>query len=146
MNQQEQPLSIPVLDAAQVCESVPKAGLVTPAATEQDLWNEMVANIDDFAVAKSIVDFFDGASPDLQQQHTVLYLRAKVTIKRNQIAYAEANKAVENARKSSSSGLLAGIDQALRRVDNQITGILLNPVPLGTVIWAMLLVTVVWLT
>jgi len=96
-------------------------------------------------VAKSIVDFLDAAAPELQQQHTVLYLRAKVTIKRNQIAYAEAAKAVDNARKSSSARILATLDRVLHGVDKRLTGVLLKPMPLGVAIAAALIASVTWL-
>lgn len=139
--------SSPEVSVTVVPDSAPKADIAA-TVTEQDLWNELMSNINDFAVAKSIVDFLELASPDLQNQHTALFLRAKVTIKRNQIAYAEANKAVDNARKSSSPGLLANLDRALgvvRGADKRITSMLLNPMPLGVVVAVALIACSRWL-
>ena len=147
MSQETFQPSSPEVSVTVVPDSALKADIAA-TVTEQDLWNELMSNINDFAVAKSIVDFLELASPDLQNQHTALFLRAKVTIKRHQIAYAEAAKAVDNARKSSSPGLLANLDRVLgviRGADKRITSMLLNPMPLGVVVAVALIACSRWL-
>lgn len=131
-----------------VHESSPRVGVMA-AVTEQDLWNDLLANINEFAVAKAIVDFLEVATPELQLQHTALFLRAKVTIKRNQIAYAEANKAVDNARKRPSAGIVASLDRVLHGFDKRLCGAMLKPMPLGMALAAIfvasLATSVTWL-
>lgn len=128
-------------DDAKTATAAAKAVVAKPAS-EADLWIELQAQIDEFAVAKSICDFLETSPEDLKR-HTALYVRAKVTLKRGQIAYAEAQRAVETARKSSS-GLLAGIDRALKRLDTAIAGVMLSPMPFGTAILVATLVAMVW--
>lgn len=74
-----------------------------------DVWDYFVENIDEFAVAKSIVDYFDARPADLHNPRIDvdvfgLYMRAKVTLKRSAISYAETHQAIERA-KVASSGL-----------------------------------------
>ena len=129
-------------DDAKTATAAAKAVVAKPAS-EADLWIELQAQIDDFAVAKSISDFLE-ASPDDLKRHTALYVRAKVTLKRGQIAYAEAQKAVETARKSSS-GVLAGLDRTLKRLDAAVTDVMLSPMPFGTAILVAMVAGMFWL-
>jgi hypothetical protein len=85
-----------------------------------DVWQYLAENIDEFAVAKSIVDHFDDHPRDLQGNDVDtlgLYLRAKVTIKREQIAYAQAQQAVERVRLQS---------RGLRGVLKSASGVAVN--------------------
>ena len=71
-----------------------------------DVWQYFAENVDDFAVAKVIVDHFDANPKDLQCPAIEvdaygLYLRAKLTLKRQHIAYAEAQAALTKARENS---------------------------------------------
>ena len=84
------------------------------ADTSVDVWQYLAENIDEFAVAKSIVDHFDDHPKDLHGNNVDtlgLYLRAKVTIKREQISYAQAQQAVERAR-LQSQGLRGALKSA----------------------------------
>ena len=86
------------------------------------------------------------AMPDLADDMAAVLdaVRAKVTLKRGQIAYAEAQQAVATARKSSS-GVLAGLDRTLRRLDAAVTDVMLSPMPLGTAILIAVVVAMFWL-
>lgn len=71
-----------------------------------DVWDYFVENIDEFAVAKSIVDYFDARPADLHNPRVDvdvfgLYIRAKVTLKRSAISYAETHQAIERAKVAS---------------------------------------------
>ena len=69
-----------------------------------DVWQYFAENINEFAVAKSLVDHFDAHPNDLSVPDVDafgLYLRAKVTIKREQISYAQTQAAVTKAREQS---------------------------------------------
>jgi hypothetical protein len=75
-----------------------------------DVWAYLAENINEFAVAKTVVDHFDAFPKDLANPEVDLlglYVRAKLTLKRNQISYAQAQQAVELARLKSKS--LAGV-------------------------------------
>ena len=91
-----------------------------------DVWQYLAENINEFAVAKSIVEHFD-ANPKGLNDNDIdtlgLYLRARVTIKREQIAYAQAQQAVETARArsrglrgalKSATGFVADLREALQ--------------------------------
>jgi hypothetical protein len=91
----------------------------------QNVWSYLIDNIDEFAVAKSIVDHAD-AFPEVLAQKDVdyrgLYLRAQVTLKRRQVAYAEAQAAIRQASERTRSvrgrlkalhGFLADVQRAL---------------------------------
>jgi hypothetical protein len=74
-----------------------------------DVWDYFVEHIDEFPVAKSIVDYFDARPSDLHNAKIDvdvfgLYMRAKITLKRNAISYAESQQAIERA-KLASKGL-----------------------------------------
>ena len=91
-----------------------------------DVWQYLAENINEFAVAKSIVDHFEACPKGLHDSDVDtlgLFLRAKVTIKREQIAYAQALHAVEKARAQSrglhgvlrsASGFITDLRAALR--------------------------------
>lgn len=91
-----------------------------------DVWQYLAENINEFAVAKSIVDHFEACPKGLHDSDVDtlgLFLRAKVTIKREQIAYAQALQAVEKARTQSrglhgvlrsASGFITELRAALR--------------------------------
>jgi hypothetical protein len=117
---QDQPARLvwPTLDgvpstkpAAASAANTTHATLPAPAAASQtvpsqDVWEYLAEHIDEFAVAKSIVDHFDAFPKDLQNKEVDalgLYLRARVTLKRQQVAYAEMQKAMAAAEQSSRS-------------------------------------------
>ncbi|MCW5631922.1 MAG: hypothetical protein KIT17_01165 [Rubrivivax sp.] len=105
----------------------------TQASTQdsQDVWEYLAEHIDDFAVAKSICDYFDEHPKDL---HTTevdalgLVLRARVTLKRQQIAYAETQKALAAAEQSSRS-LHGRVARVLRSCHGVRNALLANPAP-----------------
>jgi mRNA degradation ribonuclease J1/J2 len=69
-----------------------------------EVWEYFAENIDDFAAAKTLVDHFTEFPRHLDNPETDLlglFLRAKLTLKRRQIAYAEAMAAVNKAREQS---------------------------------------------
>jgi len=86
---------------------VPPTDIVGPADGVH-VWDYLAENIDDFAVAKAIADHFDAFPMALESMPDMdllgLYLRAKVTIKRSQIAFAECRR-VEEALASKPGGL-----------------------------------------
>lgn len=69
-----------------------------------EVWEYFALNIDDFATAKTIVDHF-AENPKLLDNKEMdlhgLFLRAKLTLKRRAIAYAEMQSALERAREQS---------------------------------------------
>lgn len=83
------------------------AGPAADAAGEQSLWQYMLEHIDEFPVAKAIVEHFDANPGQLAKTEIAeldmiaVYLRAKVTIKRQQVAWAEAQTALTKAREAS---------------------------------------------
>lgn len=86
--------------AAQSASAAPAASAQAPAGTI-DAWDYFAENIDDFTVAKAICDHFDAHPKDLHAAPVdamALYLRAKVTVKREQVAYAISQRAIEEAR------------------------------------------------
>lgn len=76
-------------------------------ADQQSLWQYMLEHIDEFPVAKAIVEHFDANPGQLAKTEIAeldmiaVYLRAKVTIKRQQVAWAEAQNALTKAREAS---------------------------------------------
>jgi hypothetical protein len=66
-----------------------------------EVWEYFAENIDDFAVAKVIVDHFEARPNDLrldpERDLFALFLRAKLTIKRRAIVYATAQAALQRA-------------------------------------------------
>lgn len=107
------------------------ADLADPATSHDhrdtiDVWQYLAENINEFAVAKSIVDHFEACPKGLHDSDVDtlgLFLRAKVTIKREQIAYSQALQAVEKARAQtrglhgvlrSASGFITVLRAALR--------------------------------
>ena len=72
----------------------------------QDVWEYLAEHIDEFAVAKTLCDHFEASPQDLQRKeldYFGLYMRARVTIKRQQIAYAQAQATIDKAARSSRS-------------------------------------------
>jgi hypothetical protein len=69
-------------------ESAADPAPANPEGDTVDVWAYLAENINEFAVAKSIVDTFG------------LFLRAKVTIKREQIAFAIEQRATEDAKQA----------------------------------------------
>lgn len=71
-----------------------------------EVWEYFAENIDDFATAKTIVEHF-AENPRLLDSREMdlhgLFVRAKLTIKRQQIAYAKAQAAIASAREQSRS-------------------------------------------
>jgi hypothetical protein len=92
------------LDAQPLPHSL--VGVVHNGAESIDMWEYFVDHVDEFAVAKTIVDYFDAAPADLHNEKIgidvfALYLRAKITLKRNAVAYAEGLEAIERAKLAS---------------------------------------------
>lgn len=74
-----------------------------PEGDTVDVWAYLAENINEFAVAKSIVDHFEANPKDLHNVNVDtfgLFLRAKVTIKREQIAFAIEQRATEDAKQA----------------------------------------------
>ena len=130
---------------SQVTERVVAIG--APAqADDEGIWDYLIAHINEFAVAKSIVDHFDTNPKDLGKADVTeldllgVYLRAKVTLKREQISYAQAQVAVSRAREQSRSVL--GRARAFARFVRNVGNVLhTNPAPaviaacMGLVYW-----------
>lgn len=81
-----------------------------PAAAPltQDAWDYFAEHIDEFAVAKAICDYFEACPKDLHREDVsvdvfALYLRAKITLKREAVAFVTAQRAIEAARVESQS-------------------------------------------
>lgn len=87
------------------------------AADQQSLWQYLLDHIDEFPVAKVIVEHFDANGAHLarteiaESDMIAIHLRAKITIKRQQIAWAETQAALGRAREASK-----GLRGALSRV------------------------------
>lgn len=123
------------------------AGVATDAAPSQqpqDVWEYFAEHIDEFAVAKTICDHFDASPEGLRSKEIDclgLYLRARVTMKRRQIAYADAMAAIEKAAESSRS--IRGRLQRAALFASQVQAALLaNPKP---ALIALSTAAIVWL-
>jgi hypothetical protein len=122
--------------SAKSAASAATATLPTPAtpsqiAPPQDVWEYIAEHIDEFAVAKSIADHFDAFPKDLQNKEVDalgLYLRARVTLKRQQVACAEMQKAMAAAEQSSRS-LRGRATRALRFCRDVRCAVLADPAP-----------------
>lgn len=95
-----------VIPAAQVAvmEAAGSSVAIGDQGETVEVWEYFAENIDDFATAKTIVDHFvenpkllDSREMDLHG----LFVRAKLTIKRQQIAYAQAQATIAAAREQS---------------------------------------------
>lgn len=78
-------------------------GLANPSAERIDLWEYFAEHVDEFAMAKVIVDHFDAHPKDLHNPAIevdvfALYLRARLTLKRHAIAYAQAQEVLSKQR------------------------------------------------
>ncbi len=95
-----------VMPAAQVAEMETAGSSVAfgDQGATVEVWEYFAENIDDFATAKTIVDHFV-ENPRLLDSREMdfhgLFVRAKLTIKRQQIAYAQAQAAIAAAREQS---------------------------------------------
>jgi hypothetical protein len=96
-----------------------------------DVWAYLAENINEFAVAKSIVDHFSAYPKDLQCASVDalgLYLRAQVTLKREQVSYAIAQRALADAQQRSRS--VRGLSKRARAVAKGVCGaVATNPAP-----------------
>jgi len=97
-----------VIPAGQVAEMNATAQSVAIGETGEtvEVWEYFAQNIDEFAAAKTIVDHFDANPQMLQSQEYEfhgLYVRAKLTLKRQAISYAQTMAALERARAQSRS-------------------------------------------
>ena len=128
--------------AAASAVRAPQPTQAFPQEDSQDVWEYLAEHIDDFAVAKSICDHFDEHPKDLHSKEVDalgLYLRARVTLKRQQIAYAETQKVLAAAEQSSRSlrGRVTGVLRFFRSARNAA---LANPAPVlftcALVLWA----------
>lgn len=82
------------------------AGTAPEDAERMDMWQYFVEHIDEFEVAKAIVDHFDAHPKDMHSDKVdvdsfALYLRAKITLKRQAVAFATAQAALAKAREQS---------------------------------------------
>jgi hypothetical protein len=96
---------IPAGQAADI-EASGKSVAIGNSGETVEVWEYFALNIDDFATAKTIVDHFDANPRMLESQENDfhgLYVRAKLTLKRQAIAYAQAQAAMEKAREQSRS-------------------------------------------
>lgn len=67
-----------------------------------DYWAEFESNINEFAVAKTVVDYLD-KDPEMKIQLNGLYVKACITIKREQIKYAQEQEVVESTALAQSA-------------------------------------------
>ncbi len=97
--------AIPAAQAAEVQVNAQSVAIGDQGETVE-VWEYFASNIDDFATAKTIVDHF-GENPRLLDNKELdlhgLFVRAKLTLKRQQISYAQAQEAMRKARESSRS-------------------------------------------
>lgn len=95
--------AIPAAQAAEI-EAIGQAFAIGEQGETVEVWEYFAENINDFATAKTIVDHFCD-NPKLLDSEEVdlhgLFLRAKLTLKRQQIAYAQAQAALHKARETS---------------------------------------------
>lgn len=116
----------------------------TGADVSVDVWEYFAENINEFAVAKAIVDHFDAHPSHLDGPDVDafgLYLRAKVTLKRQHVAYAaqqEAETATQlalaKAREESRS--VRGVLKTLRAFSSSVRSAMRscvesNPTPIA---------------
>jgi hypothetical protein len=92
--------------AHEPASAVALAGTAPGDDERMDMWQYFVNHIDEFEVAKAIVDHFDDHPKDLHDNRIgvdafALYLRAKITLKRQAVAYATAQAALAKARQQS---------------------------------------------
>jgi hypothetical protein len=96
---------IPAAQAAEV-QARGQAVAIGDEGETVEVWEYFAENIDDFATAKTIVDHFSD-NPKLLDSKELdlhgLFVRAKLTLKRQQISYAQAQDALRKARESSRS-------------------------------------------
>lgn len=69
-----------------------------------DYWAEFESHINEFAVAKTVVDYLD-KDPEMKIQLNGLYVKACITIKRDQIKYAQEQEAAEGAALARSAAM-----------------------------------------
>lgn len=97
------------------------AGTAAGDAHTQDMWQYFVDHIDEFPVAKAIVDHFDARpgdlhSPQVEVDVFALYLRARITLKREAVSYAVAQAELQRVREQSR-GLLPQVRAVARHLD-----------------------------
>lgn len=85
--------------------AVKDAGLPAALKSNTEYWLHFESNIDDFATAKTLVDFLD-AHPQMRFQVNGLYLKAQITIKRSQVVYAKERDAVQQVQVTASQAAL----------------------------------------
>ena len=98
---------IPAAHAAEV-HAIGQSVALGDQGETVEVWEYFAENIDDFATAKTIVDHFSDNPKLLDNQELDmhgLFVRAKLTLKRQQIAYAQAQAAMQKARDTSRSVL-----------------------------------------
>ena len=94
---------IPVARVAEM-QSIGQSFAIGEQGETVEVWDYFAENINDFATAKTLVDHFV-ENPALLISHEVdfhgLFVRAKLTLKRQQIAYAQAQAIIAAAREKS---------------------------------------------
>lgn len=70
--------------------------------TNDEHWISFEEQIEEFAVAKSVIEFLD-ENPEEKMKRQGLYLKACITLKRGAIAFQEAKKATEEAQKQAEA-------------------------------------------
>ena len=106
------------------------AGVAAGDPGTMDMWEYFVDHIDEFPVAKSIVDHFEAnprdlVNPKIEVDVYALYLRAKVTLKRDQVAFAATQAAVTAAQAAATKAReesrgLRGAARAVSRYCNAL--------------------------
>lgn len=87
--------------------TVATADLAATPGAACNVWEYLVEHIDQFEVAQSVVQHFDAHPGHLDQVDITkgdmigLVLRAKVTLKREQVAYMRTQAALKKAQESS---------------------------------------------
>ncbi|CAD5366600.1 conserved hypothetical protein [Rubrivivax sp. A210] len=139
-------MSTNVIPAAQVAEmeATGQSVAIGDKGETVEVWEYFAENIDDFATAKTIVDHF-AENPKLLHSDELdlhgLFVRAKLTIKRQHIAYARAQAAIDQAREKSRG--LRGVRKSFAAfVASVRSAVASNPTP---VVLAVGLVASYWL-
>lgn len=92
------------VEELEVPQDMPTPASAKPSDTlksNMDYWLEFEQKVNEFPVAKTLVDFLD-QNPEMRIQLNGLYLQACITIKRDQVKFAQDRSAVEQSEKQAA--------------------------------------------
>lgn len=125
--------AIPAAQAAEI-EATGQSVAIGDQGETVEVWEYFAGNIDDFATAKTIVDHFSENLRLLDNQEVDLhglFVRAKLTLKRQQIAYAQTQAAMAAVQKArDTSRTVAGVARSFTAfVKSMSAAVEANPTP-----------------